>query len=649
MSDNVLERVTGLTRSGDGWLAQCPAHADRHPSLSIGRGDDGRWLLTCHAGCTVDDILGALKLDRRDLFPSNGTESDRRIVAVYNYGSFEVVRYDPKTFRQRRPDGNGGYIWNMQGVVPALYHHDDLTGHETVIVAEGEKDVDRLRGLGLRATCNAGGAGKWKSAYTQQLVDAGVQHVVVIPDADRAGQAHGHAVAESCAAAGLTVKVVALPDGVKDVSAYLDAPSHTPETLRGLLQAASVYTPAEATSSLPPGWCLLGDVEATTADGPPVVARGLAWAGRLTLLHAREKVGKSTLIGAAVAAITHGASFLERPTRQGPVVWFGEEHSGDVKKRLTQWGADCQQIAFGSRLTRDPDDPASLRSIVAHVRPVLVVVDTLTLFANVLGIRDLHGAGELGAALTDLVVLARQTEATVVILHHNRKNPSVCAETGDRFGEYRDSTAIGAAVDMIVSLSHQHGGARTARRLTLQGRWHESPLVVTLGSQGFTLHPDPADDARDADMPLPLRERVLLLLRYRGPTARPGTIAIGRALNCGTGGRKLQELKLTLERLVDAGAIDHDQRPGTTGRTQQGYALTAAGRAIAHALHERLLPLPHRGDGRAEVDPTPTSTSANGTWGGSDVDATSTETRKWHGGREGESHGGDDEPHGVEC
>ena len=317
---DLLTRLTGVTSSGDRWMALCPAHEDHRPSLSIGRGDDGSWLLKCHAGCAFDAILHALDLQRRDLFPDTGNGSaGRREVAVYDYVTFEVVRYEPKSFLQRRPDGHGGYIWNTKGVAHRLYHQDDLRGCESVIVAEGEKDVDRLWELGLPATCNAGGAGKWKSAHTDQLVVAGIQRVVVIPDADETGWAHGRAVAQACAGSNIAVKVLTLPDGSKDVSAYLDA-GHDKAALIELLEAAPPYTPA---SDLPRGWHRLSNVDATAEAGPPVVARGVAWQGRVTLLHAREKAGKSTLVGAVVAAVTQGVSFLGNAHTKGVgcLVW----------------------------------------------------------------------------------------------------------------------------------------------------------------------------------------------------------------------------------------------------------------------------------------------------------------------------------------
>src|SRR5262245_4511545 len=58
----------GAKRCGRGWLARCPAHDDRKPSLSIREGAEGRILLKCHAGCNTNDVLATLGLAPRDLF-----------------------------------------------------------------------------------------------------------------------------------------------------------------------------------------------------------------------------------------------------------------------------------------------------------------------------------------------------------------------------------------------------------------------------------------------------------------------------------------------------------------------------------------------------------------------------------------------------
>src|SRR5579872_1618425 len=111
-----LNRMNGVRKSGRGWVAQCVAHEDRHQSLSISEGEDGRLLLHCHAGCPTEKIVGALGLTLADLYPdgshSNGhAEPMKRIITTYDYTGehgtllYQAVRYDPKDFRQRRPDG----------------------------------------------------------------------------------------------------------------------------------------------------------------------------------------------------------------------------------------------------------------------------------------------------------------------------------------------------------------------------------------------------------------------------------------------------------------------------------------------------------------------------------------------------------------
>jgi Protein of unknown function (DUF3987) len=67
--ENLVSRLQAKRR-GKGWIAKCPAHEDRKPSLSVDEGADGRVLIKCHAGCSTDDVIGALGLTRRDLFPA---------------------------------------------------------------------------------------------------------------------------------------------------------------------------------------------------------------------------------------------------------------------------------------------------------------------------------------------------------------------------------------------------------------------------------------------------------------------------------------------------------------------------------------------------------------------------------------------------
>jgi len=107
----ILSRLEGVERSGDAWTARCPAHDDTKASLSIREGKGGRTLIKCHAGCTVESIVNLLDLTMKDLFLADAKpKSKRRFVVTYNYLNeqgtlvFQTVRYEPKDFRQRRPD-----------------------------------------------------------------------------------------------------------------------------------------------------------------------------------------------------------------------------------------------------------------------------------------------------------------------------------------------------------------------------------------------------------------------------------------------------------------------------------------------------------------------------------------------------------------
>src|SRR6266436_5508784 len=159
MSADSLATALEARRSGSSWMAKCPAHDDRNPSLSI-REVDGKVLLHCHAGCTQRDVIDALKA--RGLWQPERTE-DRRIVATYDYTDehgdllYQVVRYQPKDFKQRRPDGCGGWIWR-KSARHVLYHLPEVLEAPIVFVAEGEKDVETLRSHGFVATTTAGGA-----------------------------------------------------------------------------------------------------------------------------------------------------------------------------------------------------------------------------------------------------------------------------------------------------------------------------------------------------------------------------------------------------------------------------------------------------------------------------------------------------------
>jgi putative DNA primase/helicase len=138
-------------------------------------------------------------------------------VATYDYVDeggnllFQVCRFMPKTFRQRRPNG-GGWTWDLKGVRRVLYRlpvlFEAVTNKRPIIVTEGEKDVDALVRLNFAATTNPGGASKWHAGYNEFLRGA---DVILIPDNDEAGRAHMQAVAGELNDVAKSVRILTLP------------------------------------------------------------------------------------------------------------------------------------------------------------------------------------------------------------------------------------------------------------------------------------------------------------------------------------------------------------------------------------------------------------------------------------------------------
>jgi hypothetical protein len=133
LAESLAHRCEGAHPYQDEWRAKCPNHQGKsNTSLSLTPQDD-RVLLYCHGGCTQQDVVRALGLSMADLFvpqTSAASNGHKRIDKVYEYYDIngqlvhETVRYDPKDFRQRRPDPAkpGDYIWNLKGIEPVLYH-----------------------------------------------------------------------------------------------------------------------------------------------------------------------------------------------------------------------------------------------------------------------------------------------------------------------------------------------------------------------------------------------------------------------------------------------------------------------------------------------------------------------------------------------
>lgn len=545
----VLERLEQVKRCGSGWTALCPAHDDSSPSLSVAEGVDGRVLLKCHAGCELESITRHLDLNISDLFSPRRPEgvSSRTIQATYDYVDgqgqllFQVIRYAPKRFSQRRPDGRGGWISNRNGISPVLYRLprviEAVKAGQEVFLVEGEKDVHRLEEIGVVATTWPGGAVGWDAEAAKNLAGA---RVTILPDNDEPGRQYAEAAARDLTEVGATVRVLPLPDlGPKgDVSDWLDD-SGSIEDLLSLAEATPLWRPSRPCRSL-----------REIQEDPDIhqeleaVVHRIAYRGRSTLLAAREKDGKSTFLRGLLAAVSRGSVFLDGRCTYGVGMLVAiEEHVGDVARSLTQdFSSDPDRLFIMTPEDLHGKDPIdAIAAAVAELKPDVVGLDTLAALVSLLpSAPDSGNSSKWGSIMTRLTQIARSNNAALVVLHHARKSD----------GKYRDSSSIGGGVDTVLEMKEGKGGTRVVGG---RGRWAVEPFTFLLRGSQFEV----------VGAELGVKERILLYV-----DANPGCSQRGVEEN--VRGRR-QEVRDAIRDLVNSRVLED------LGNVHQGCQLFARG------------------------------------------------------------------------
>jgi hypothetical protein len=288
-TEELLSRLSGVKAVSDNsWAARCPCrNDDNNPSTSITEANDGTVLLYCHRGlgCGAKEICEAVGLKLIDLLPDDKRTrpmdsyderpvkrevkpkpvakvkpaSKLTLTNTYDYTDeagnllFQKLRYvneeGRKEFRQRRPDGSGGYIYSLGDIPKVLYNLPAVLEAKkkgkTIWLVEGEKDADTLTALGDIATTMPGGAGKWLPIHTEALAGAKVD---IIADNDEVGRKHAVAVLKELSEAGCNVMAWVCPTH-KDITDYLLAGGDTMD-LEQLVADDSDRIPLEPTPEL---------------------------------------------------------------------------------------------------------------------------------------------------------------------------------------------------------------------------------------------------------------------------------------------------------------------------------------------------------------------------------------------------------------
>jgi len=446
-------------------LYRCPCHDDRNPSLSINKekncwlcgpcGKSGNaWELAAFlAGLDPNDKPGITDwLREHGLL--NGTDDRKKIIATYDYTDtddklhYQKVRYEPKDFRLRRPDGKCGWVYNLKGVKPVLYNLPEMSKAKSVLLVEGEKDVETARKLGLVAT-TSGGTGSWRLEFAEMFHG---KRVAIIADADEPGRRHAREGARSLVDFAESARLLEMP-GAKDLTEWVEK-GGTKEKLVELVKATPILTAADTAvwkvqenGKATEGFRLvsLHDLFLEPEEKVSYIVQDRLPAGGFSILAGKPKAGKSTLARCLALAVARGEPFLGWVTAQGPVIYLAlEEKRSEVRAHFRAMGAGGDEPIFTHAAQAPQDGVLALEEIVNEHKPALIIVDPLLKLARV---RSEKEYAEVSAALEPLLNLARESGAHLLAVYHSPK-----ADRADLIDSILGTTAFGAAVDTLLVL-----------------------------------------------------------------------------------------------------------------------------------------------------------------------------------------------------
>ena len=421
--DKLRDHGSTVNETGtDRAVAQCPAHPDARPSLSISSRDDDKGIvINCHAGCDYTAVLDALGLTPIDLY------DDKRMRSIW--GPQQTYVYDDGRLVYRKRDKTFPQGGNLKG--RTLYHASLLAGASVVYVVEGEKDVQTLEAIGSTATCSAMGAGKAHLADWSPLAG---KYVTIIADNDKPGFAHANDIAELLKGVAATVTIFKAAVG-KDVSDHIAAGRALSELVA--VTPSPQQPKAKATKPPPPQPKLWKATDLDPVAQQRFLARGRIPRGAVTILCGDEGIGKSLFWVLIVVSVTTGKPFPEfgipaRNPERVILVITEDDWQTAVLPRLTIAGADLDMIEViceekdGSGSPIFPTD----MDLITSANPAMVVVDAwLDTVPSDMSVKDTQ---QSRLALHPWRDAATKTDAAVMLLTH--ANRIATANMRDKYG-----------------------------------------------------------------------------------------------------------------------------------------------------------------------------------------------------------------------
>lgn len=493
---DVLARLDGVRPSGAGYVARCPCHEDREPSLSIGEGDDGRLLLRCFAGCSWEELRAALQLDR----PNGGNGSSVE-VARYHYLDedgrelYAKIRFSPKRFL-REP----------KGVPSSLYRLELLRSVEglPLFLSESEKDVEALLALGRGelVAVSSGGSSTWREEWSDKIAQARPRYVAICEHHDEAGRKFAVRAAASLAKRGLSVRVLSFEgrEGYDVADAIRDGLAL--EELTARAESAPEWSPTEAPKDEGDLLALAYDPFEAEPDEPsPWLWSGFAPRVGALILAMDSGLGKTwMMIEMGLASTTARALFgrFEFRGEAGPVLLLLEEDARpNVRSRVRQLvrgryteaelalARERLHVVSHSGIQLDTEEGRDrLRSAVERLRPVLVATDPMAEVHS----RSENSADEMLSWLKPCRAMARELGFLLVLPHHTRKRYKT--QDDDPKQDARGSSALKGWADTFLVARALGNGAYSVHAKQRYGT-EDEPAV-----EAFTLHRDHNPETR---------------------------------------------------------------------------------------------------------------------------------------------------------
>ena len=555
----LLDRLGSVRQSGGSWMSRCPAHEDRNPSLSI-KEIDGKILLHCFAGCSNEAVCSAIGIEPRDLFAT--ARSSPGIVATYDYTDesgkllFQVVRYDPKDFRQRRPDGHGGWLHNLHGVRRVPYRLPELLTADFVLIVEGEKDVEAAGSLKLKATCNAGGAGKWDPEYAEFFKG---KRVAIIGDSDAPGRSHAQKVAESLIFKAVSLKALELPDA-KDLSEWTER-GGTTDDLLGLIDKTAEWQSSQTAPKLEIYKCSQFLSTKFSDNGQPLIA-GLIDRQSRMLIVGKPKMMKSFLAFNIAFEAACGFKVLGKFTTQRPLrTIYGqfEDRRGEVQGRLKKFvdshngiapTDDFLRIMVGRSFDLMQDNcRSSLEVILEESKPDLLVLDVMrALFSG-----DINKTQDVRPFLEYLDTLCEKFKTALILVHYTSKHSEAASAAG--------SSYLDGWPELLVHVCNKRKLATcTMAELQFRGRSTDlDPINVVYDENASPIFTTVTGEA-DA-------HELSIAKRFLG--SGWGIKDLSEVLGC-----SYQIARRKIDEWLEAGKVQFKQRSGRGGKKRFEFALS---------------------------------------------------------------------------